>query len=130
MGNGFTFRRNWRHNLFSIQDSVFCELSVEFFAMVDFKERKSDHSYIWALEFLLGVVYRECILLECVWHMGLYTEDETCSPNFILFLQDCVQDFTAGMIDVKFWRTNANYEYSSQDSREGRIRLGIVSCTV
>lgn len=57
--------------------------------------------------------------------MGLYTEAETQSPNFILFLQDCVRDFTTGMIDVQFWRTIVKHEYSPRDSREGYIQSPI-----
>lgn len=54
--------------------------------------------------------------LNFAWHIGLYTKYETCSPNFLLFLQSCVQEFTTETIDVEFWRTIAKYIYCSWDS--------------
>lgn len=88
--NGFTFGCNGWRNLFSIQELVFHELFVEFFATINFEEWTSDPTYNGALAFRLGGDYKEYSLLEFAWCMGLYPEDETRSPNFILFLQDCV----------------------------------------
>lgn len=95
---------------------------MDFFAIVNFKEWTTDPTFNRALAFRLGGIYREYRLLEFAWRMGLYTEAETQSPTFILFLQYCVRDFTIGMIDVQFWRTITNFEYSPRDFREGHIR--------
>lgn len=53
--------------------------------------------------------------------MGLYIKEETQSPQFVLFLQGCVQDFTSGVIDVQFRRIIANHKYNSHDALEGQI---------
>ena len=68
-GLNFTFTcHKWR-NLFAIQEPVYRELSVEFFATVGFEERTVDFDYNRALVFRLGGVHRECGLREFAWRM-------------------------------------------------------------
>lgn len=59
-GYGFTFTCNGWRNLFSIQEPVYRELSVEFFTTMSFEERAVNFNYNRALVFWLGGVYREC----------------------------------------------------------------------
>lgn len=105
VGNDFYFTCHGWRNLFELQEPVYQELSVEFFATVSFEERTVDFDYGRELVFRLGGVYRECSLLEFGWRMWLYTELETQSQLFVPFLLGCVRDFTHINLDVQFWRT-------------------------
>ena len=64
VGDGFSLTCNGWRNLFSIQDLVYRKLSVEFFAIMSFKDNTVDRTYNWALAFRLGGVYRKCSLWE------------------------------------------------------------------
>lgn len=102
VGDGFSCTCNGYMNLFAILELVYRELSIEFFATINFEDKTTDPNYNQTLAFHLGGVYCECSLMEFTWRMGLYTEEETQSPYFVLFLQGCVRDFTSGVIMSSF----------------------------
>lgn len=61
---------------------------------MSFEENTVDPQYKRVLVFRLGGQYRECILVELAWMMGLYEQHEALSPLFDIFLRAVARDYS------------------------------------
>ena len=72
--------------LFDISDDTYLELTVEFLTTLKFS--LADRSITdECLSFRLGGIRRRCTLMEFAARVGIYTEEEVNSPEFISFFQ-------------------------------------------
>ncbi|CAI9279657.1 unnamed protein product [Lactuca saligna] len=77
--------------LFRIQEPVYREFLLEFYATISYDPRKALDDRT-AFAFRLGGVSRECSVIELATRVGIYTADETRSVHFPTFLADCLTD--------------------------------------
>ncbi|CAI9281702.1 unnamed protein product [Lactuca saligna] len=77
--------------LFRIQEPVYREFLLEFYATVSYDPGKPLNDRT-AFAFRLGGVSRECSVIELATRVGIYTADETRSVHFPTFLADCLTE--------------------------------------
>ncbi|CAI9270334.1 unnamed protein product [Lactuca saligna] len=107
--------------LFRIQEPVYREFLLEFYATVSYDPRKplDDRT---AFAFRLGGVSRECSVIELATRVGIYTADETRSVHFPTFLADCITDRPADYNENTFWAEITGGVYTPSTARGGMIR--------
>ena len=107
--------------LFRIQEPVYREFLLEFYATVSYDPRKplDDRT---AFAFRLGGVSRECSVIELATRVGIYTADETRSVHFPAFLADCLTERPTDYNENTFWAEITGGVYTPSTARGGMIR--------
>ncbi|CAI9271468.1 unnamed protein product [Lactuca saligna] len=88
--------------LFRIQEPIYWEFLLEFYATVSYDPRKAPDDRT-AFAFRLGGVSRECSVIELATRVGIYTADETTSIHFLAFLADCLTERPDDYNENTFW---------------------------
>ncbi|CAI9294739.1 unnamed protein product [Lactuca saligna] len=112
--------QGWAH-LFRIQDPVYREFLLEFYATVSYDHRKALDDRT-AFAFRLGGVSRECSVIELATRVGIYTADETRSVHFLAFLADCLTERPDNYNENTFWAEITGAVYTPSAARGGMIR--------
>ncbi|CAI9295923.1 unnamed protein product [Lactuca saligna] len=107
--------------LFRIQEPVYREFLMEFYATVSYDPRKALDDRT-AFAFRLGGVSRECSVIELATRVGIYTADETRSVHFPTFLADCLTDRPEDYNENTFWAEITGGVYTPSTARGGMIR--------
>ncbi|CAI9285956.1 unnamed protein product [Lactuca saligna] len=74
---------------FRIQETVYREFLLEFYATVSYDPRKTPDNRM-TFSFRTGGVIWECSAIELATRVGIYTVDEMRSVHFPAFLADCL----------------------------------------
>ncbi|CAI9285163.1 unnamed protein product [Lactuca saligna] len=104
--------------LFRIQEPVYREFLLEFYATVSYDPRKALDDRT-AFAFRLGGVSRECSVIELATRVGIYTADETRSVHFPTFLADCLTDRPEDYNENTFWAEITGGVYTPSTARGG-----------
>ncbi|CAI9284781.1 unnamed protein product [Lactuca saligna] len=112
--------QGWAH-LFRIQEPVYREFLLEFYATVSYDHRKALDDRI-AFAFRLGGLSRECSVIELAIRVGIYTADETRSVHFPAFLVDCLTERPDDYNENTFWAEITGAVYTPSTARGGMIR--------
>ncbi|CAI9283146.1 unnamed protein product [Lactuca saligna] len=107
--------------LFQIQEPVYREFLLEFYATVSYDHRKALEDRT-AFAFRLGGVSRECCVIELATRVGIYTADETRSVHFLAFLADCLTEWPDDYNENTFWAEITGAVYTPSTARGGMIR--------
>ncbi|XP_023758787.1 uncharacterized protein LOC111907237 [Lactuca sativa] len=112
--------RGW-DRLFRIQEPVYREFLLEFYATVAFDPTKPLNDRT-AFPFRLGGVSRECSAIELAIRVGVYTIDETRTPHFHNFLSSCVVGTHEEYNENDFWAQLTGEVYVPSSARGSMIR--------
>ncbi|CAI9292499.1 unnamed protein product [Lactuca saligna] len=107
--------------LFRIQEPIYREFLLEFYATVSYDPRKPLNDRT-TFAFRLGGVSRECSVIELATQVGIYTADETRSVHFPTFLADCLTDRPEDYNENTFWAEITGGIYTPSTARGGMIR--------
>lgn len=107
--------------LFRIQEPVYREFLLEFYATVSYDPRKTPDDKT-AFSFRLGGVSRECSAIELATRVGIYTVDETRSVHFPTFLADCLTGRPDDYNENTFWAEITGGVYTPSTARGRMIR--------
>ncbi|CAI9272048.1 unnamed protein product [Lactuca saligna] len=107
--------------LFRIQEPVYREFLLEFYATVSFDPRKAPDDRT-AFAFRLGGVSREWSVKELATRVGIYTADETRSVHFPAFLANCLTERPDDYNENTFWAEITGVVYTPSTVRGGMIR--------
>ncbi|CAI9300293.1 unnamed protein product [Lactuca saligna] len=106
--------------LFRIQDPVYREFLLEFYATVSYDPRKAIDDRT-AFAFRLGGVNRECSVIELATRVGIYTADEMRSVHFLAFLADCLTERPYDYNENTFWAEITGAVCTPSTARGGMI---------
>lgn len=120
IAEGLSFTCNGWRKLFAIEESVYKELYVEFFAIVSYEENTKDPHYWQIINFRLGGQYRECSLIDLAWRLGIYEFEETRTLQFTMFYDSGFE-----IRNYEIWTTIANGLYDLKSSQEILIQSHI-----
>ncbi|CAI9268914.1 unnamed protein product [Lactuca saligna] len=112
--------RGWAR-LFRIQEPVYREFLLEFYATVSYDPRKAPDDRT-TFAFRLGGVSRECSVIELATRVGIYTADETRSVHFPAFIADCLTKRPDDYNENTFWAEITRGVYTPSTARGRMIR--------
>ncbi|CAI9304105.1 unnamed protein product [Lactuca saligna] len=108
-------------HLFQIQEPVYREFLLVFYATVSYDPRKAPDDRI-TFSFRLGGVGQECSVIELATRVGIYTADETRSVHFLAFLANCITERPDDYNENTFWAEITGVVYTPSTARWGTIR--------